>query len=282
LYYNNGGLEDAEVKTSAGMESPWGAEGTNEARLYSLYAVFDTAAFQGMMGDSGFADGNLSTEDCERSWYYTLPSKAYTAIAGDSVVEVCFWADPGATADSVELAVYEFDHVGDTPTVIVGIDTMAVGSASQWYCLTVSWALEAGKSYSVAMAKIDCDAADWFFHKGSSTNSYGDSSATIRYEDGDILEDPYSSTSKTADAAHYMLFARVENTPPEGVNSGTILNPSIPGGKILKSRILGSKDSDEWYGFEMRNGVFGWYLQEPIEIWLGPTKDSVETVGVMK
>jgi hypothetical protein len=76
----------------------------------------------------------------------------YTASAGDTVTMFKAWTDQ---EDSLAFGLYEFDLVGDTPTVFVFADTLVRGGVvSGWDSLSTKYGLTSGKSYIVAIMAV--------------------------------------------------------------------------------------------------------------------------------
>jgi hypothetical protein len=215
VYYDAGGTEDAEFTSATGLTNPWTA-GTNQSRKYSIYAVLDTALQAGMIGDSCYANANSEILANEDAHWLKLESKTYTASAGDFCSEFKVWVQDG---DSIGFTLYEYDIVGDTPTVCIYSDTMDVATTNTWFAAPIYWPLTANKTYSVGIWAINGSAV---LLKGSTTGGIADSTGASQIDAGTGRECPYSSTGNSGGARAHNYFLRVMNRKVFGYNPNVV------------------------------------------------------------
>lgn len=205
LYYDAGNTEDAEFTSATALTNPWTA-GTNQSRKYSFYAKVDTFPQAGMIGDSCYANANISILADDGASWQTLQSKTYTASAGDFCSEFKIWVESG---DSIAFTLYEYDIVGDTPTICVYSDTMDISGTNTWWAQWLdNWKLTAGKTYTAGIYMVN--GASVLF-KGSATGGIADSTGALEEDPGTGRECPYSSTGNTGYAEGVNYFFRVLN-----------------------------------------------------------------------
>jgi len=211
IRYTAGGTEDAEMSAGGNLNDPWGAEKTNQSRLYSMYATLDTAAQQGIIGDSTYANANISSPISEYTYWQTLTGKTY--LAGDDEI-VTGWSVWVQNMDTIAFGLYEWDVANDSPTVLVYSDTMIEvqrNSENIWRHRPVWWPLTSGKTYSAAAANVDDNGVPLF--KGDGTHSGVDSAGRFEDSTGIALINPYNSGGAVSRAASINFFAEVNYLP---------------------------------------------------------------------
>jgi hypothetical protein len=175
------------------------------------------------IGDSaGTADENSWTPLNDQGWWITDEALSYTASAGDTVTMLKAWS---SNNDSITFAIYEFDTVGDTPTVLLYFDTAIVSSTSEWDSLAVNVALVASTVYCMSAGSINGTT----FYKG---NTAGSDATRYQTSGSDYPQDPWTSTNTTTySGASVNMFARVTQY---GAGAGaTTVGPTVIGPTVI-------------------------------------------------
>lgn len=160
----------------------------------------------GKIGDScTTANANYPMGDNDRSLLAQHAASGHThvylASAGDTVTMFKLWSDNN---DSISFGLYEFDAVGDTPTVRAFVDSGLVTTASEWDSVSTKFGLTAGKRYVAALSNVGSTNINLKTESATNTDTL--------WGQGTPTEWPatYNSTNvEITERAQYCMFFRV-------------------------------------------------------------------------
>lgn len=112
-----------------------------------------------------------TTDTAQSNWQpeaYTGSGERYTGVTGDTVTQVAVYGGTGGAAVNVVVGIYTFS--GGVPVTRVGTGTVSIGSATQWWTTTVSFALTNGVDYCVALDPYE--DGTWTYYFASAVGNY--------------------------------------------------------------------------------------------------------------